>query len=428
LATGSPLAYVDGDRTLVTAVDQGDHQDLIFWDLASNTEQRRVAAPATSQASIAIHPSGSAIAVSEPDAAVSILKLDAATSPDNAWEPVAASGRVLGFHPRHRWVLLGDDEGTLRAYDIDVRSEVATFRTRDGPVKAAMFDSTGRRCATVGAEGVRVWDMSLGYVRLLLRSPSVAAVAFSTDGGRLAIADETSQLRLFDTSFPALQVNAQHWLQPSSPAGTEALRLIPKWKIDDPKTATTRDGRLVVRYRIGKLELAEADSDKVLHEFGGVRSVSVIAISPDDRLVATGALDRESLAGDVRLWNLRSGREIRRFPGHVKHCRSIDFSANGRQLLTGGTGYLHLWDVATGTQLRQIPAGMPFAERAAFSRDGRWVIAANNQGTQATAFDKETGELLVTLHRGYADLLLDDLGLLRDRQYGDLEFAAHGDD
>jgi WD40 repeat protein len=189
---------------LVTAVDQGDHQDFIFWDLASNTEQRRVSAPATGQASIAIHPSGSAIAVSEPDAAVSILKLDAATTSDNPqWEPLAANGRVLGFHPQQRWVMLGDDDATLRAYDIDARSEVATFRTRDGPVKAAMFDSTGRRCATVGAEGVGIWDMSLGYLRLLLHSPSVAAVAFSADGRRLAIADEKDSCAI--CVFPALQ-------------------------------------------------------------------------------------------------------------------------------------------------------------------------------------------------------------------------------
>jgi WD40 repeat protein len=108
-------------------------------------------------------------------------------------------------------------------------------------------------------------------------------------------------------------------------------------------------------------------------------------------------------------------REIRRFPGHVKHCWSIDFSSNGQQLLTGGTGYLHLWDVATGKQVRQIPAAMPFAERG----PSRATVAGSSRRTTGPKRPPSTSnrELLVTLHKDCG--LRPDFGLLRDRQYGD---------
>jgi WD40 repeat protein len=59
----------------------------------------------------------------------------------------------------------------------------------------------------------------------------------------------------------------------------------------------------------------------------GVKSVS---FSPDGRFLASGGAD-----GVVRMWEVESGREVRRME-HGAGCESVSFSPDGRFLASGG--------------------------------------------------------------------------------------------
>ena len=56
-----------------------------------------------------------------------------------------------------------------------------------------------------------------------------------------------------------------------------------------------------------------------------------MAFSPDGRHAISGAGD-----GTVRLWEVATGREVRRFSGHDKGVHDVAFSPDGRQALTVG--------------------------------------------------------------------------------------------
>jgi len=66
--------------------------------------------------------------------------------------------------------------------------------------------------------------------------------------------------------------------------------------------------------------------------------------------VATGSRDNQQ-----KLWELSTGREVRSFLGHEASVNSLDFSRDGKYLITGnGDQTAKIWEVATGKEILSI--------------------------------------------------------------------------
>ena len=73
-----------------------------------------------------------------------------------------------------------------------------------------------------------------------------------------------------------------------------------------------------------------------------------VAFSPDGKYVVTSSWD-----GVVRLSNVMTGREVRRFLGHSGPAFGAAFSPDGKYVLSSGNDETaRLWDVKTGQQVR----------------------------------------------------------------------------
>src|SRR5437899_415849 len=78
----------------------------------------------------------------------------------------------------------------------------------------------------------------------------------------------------------------------------------------------------------------------------------VLAVSPDGAHVLGGA----QADGKLRLFDARTGKELRRLPGHAGWVTGVAFSADGGRAVTcGEDAEVKLWDVASGKLLRIWP-------------------------------------------------------------------------
>lgn len=94
----------------------------------------------------------------------------------------------------------------------------------------------------------------------------------------------------------------------------------------------------------------------------------VLAVSPDGARVLGGS----RYDGKLRLFDARTGKELRRLPGHAGWVTCVAFSADGSRALSGGAdGAVKLWEVAGGRLLRTWPVAGAGPGAVAFTADGR---------------------------------------------------------
>jgi WD40 repeat protein len=107
---------------------------------------------------------------------------------------------------------------------------------------------------------------------------------------------------------------------------------------------------------------------------GHAGAVNSVALSPDTE---TGTGGQTALSGSedttLILWDVASGEAVRRFEGHINELEGVEFTLDGRTMLSTGGNTLRMWDLGTGEEIRQQAAGcMPVL--FAISPDGRTAM------------------------------------------------------
>ncbi|MDX1994201.1 MAG: WD40 repeat domain-containing protein, partial [bacterium] len=100
-------------------------------------------------------------------------------------------------------------------------------------------------------------------------------------------------------------------------------------------------------------------------------TVTGVSISPDGRYALTTSADRTLI-----VWDIASGRLLRRLAGHTGAVTTVGISADSRYALSGSDdGSLILWDVRAGEPVRRFIGHTEPVRRVFFSSDGRSAIS-----------------------------------------------------
>lgn len=284
-------------------------------------------------------------------------------------EPPATKEAALS--PAADLLALAGADGAVRLWDLRSRSRAHVLRTdlhrRTGHDAAALclaFSPDGSLLASAHVDGaVHLWDMSTGdEVAVRLRhDESVGTLAFSPDGATLATGSLDASLRLWDVGA-ALAGEARRELI-RQPAGVTALA----WADGGESILTGHSSRV--------LRLLDPHRSRLLKTLRGPEGlVSLLALSPDGRLMAAASHDRT-----IRLFDLATREPAGPVLTELRRpATSMCFLADGGFLATVcQENAVQLWDLETGALGATLwgPSEESFVGLALFGESNHLAVA-----------------------------------------------------
>jgi WD40 repeat protein/tRNA A-37 threonylcarbamoyl transferase component Bud32 len=265
-----------------------------------------------------------------------------------------------------------------------------TFSAHDQGAAGVAFSPDGRFLATAGRDNkVKVWEAKTGSLvhTLTGHADEVLCVIFSPDGQWVVSSAKDATVRLW---------------QVSTGQCVKTLKTVPDWLRG---VAFSRDGRhLAATSHGGGIWLWKTSSWQRIALSGRHRGpVQSVVFTPDSRQMVSAGVDH--LDRQVCLWDLATGKEVRRFKGHTHLVNSAVVSPDGKTLATTSEDHMvKLWDMDSGRVLHSLRGHAHWPVQAAFSPDSKQVASASFDST-VKLWDVTTGLERFTL-RGQNDALV----------------------
>ncbi len=326
LASGAPRRVLFGHKTWLTACAWSpDAREVAttsldgtarVFDAVRSDPSHALGEHAKLVRDLAFDPAGRWLASCSFDCTVRLTPVGT----DGADGPFTLEGHTrrvgcVAWQPDADRLVSGSNDATVRVWSAASAECEAVLEGFDGAVHALAFDPSGKELAVGASTGeVSVWDASTwSRVRTFPGEASLADLDWSSDGTRIAVADERG-LRVLDARTGATRLDIET---------TDPLRCV----------AFTPSGEFVVG---GGLEVYwwNATSGRLLTKLDMPDAAADLAFHPSGLPLAIA-----TSGGAVHLWEPWSPEVLLSLRGHRSWLFAVAFSPDGTELASAGGSY-----------------------------------------------------------------------------------------
>jgi len=310
----------------------------------------------------------------------------------------------VAFSKDGRFILTGGDDGSAYLWDSLTGSEIREFVGHKGRLNSIALSSDGRFVVTGSADGsARIWNVNTAEETRRFKG----TVAVLSPDGRFVLTGYDGRLYLYEiaTGAQVQQFTANqsgrilslaysldgNFALTGNTDGTARLwnattgQLVRNFEGHDTPVTTVSlspDAHFILTGEWETVRLRNAITGKEIRRFENkehIGHVNAVALSPDGRFVLTARDDALGVLADLCLWDIESGKEIRKFSPSDR-VLSIEFSPDGRFILTGSIDRTaRLWNAATGKEYQRLGGNSSYVWSASYSSDGRFILSGGDR-------------------------------------------------
>lgn len=243
------------------------------------------------------------------------------------------------------------------------------FDGHEDQINQITYSPDGELIASASDDNtVRIWKLNGEQLHVLQHQDNVRQVAFAPDGKTIASASKDKTVKIWRVEDQTLLKTLTHSI---------SVRAV----------SFTRDGTFIITGdEEGNVNVWNSEG-QLLKTYTAHRSaINDTSISPDGKTLATASQDQEA-----KLWDLgeilnrndtnSDYQPIQVFKGHTDKIWDVDFSPDGKLLVTASSdSTAMIWNM-DGTPLRKLVAHTTWVRSVSFSPDGKVLVTSSDDNS-----------------------------------------------
>ncbi|MCC5644003.1 WD40 repeat domain-containing protein [Nostoc sp. CHAB 5824] len=374
-----------------TLASGGWDKTIKLWDVKTGKKIYTLEGHDYSVTSVSFSPDGKTLASSSWD---KTIKLWNVKTGNEIRTLKGHNNRVssVSFSPDGKTLASGSWDKTIKLWEWNVktRNEIRTLTGHNGSVTSVSFSSDSKILASSSWDKtIKLWNIETGQlIRTLTgHNDRVSSVSFSPDGKTLVSSSEDDDtIKFWDVKTGQL---------------TRTLK--------DTVTSVSfsPDGKTLASGSWDKtIKLWNVETGQLIHTLKGHNGeVTSVSFSPDSKTLASGSGDYYTTGnvfniGDytIKLWDVKTGKEIRTLKGHDKAVKSVGFSPDGKTLASGSWDTtVKLWDVKTGKEIYALKGHNYYVNSVSFSPDGKTLASGSGDGATSSGITSSIDDYTIKL-------------------------------
>lgn len=218
----------------------------------------------------------------------------------------------------------------------------------------------------VSGEIARILDPGRGWVQ---------HCAFSSDGKRVVVPSFRS-IHVFETETGKIvqKISAHRYLVSSVAISPDGSLIASGSGFSQPRPPDSPGGQVLIH---------DVETGKLLKSWNDTYGVTALAFTPNGKKLVTGSGDLGRVAppdpGVLRLFEVGTWREIRKFEGHEFWITGVAVGPGGRAMASSSAdGTVRVWELDSGAEIARYQGGDGWVRSVSFAPEGLRVAFAGD--------------------------------------------------